>query len=54
MEYINKDGTRVIVEGDKIQYEGFEMRKKIIGANFINGDIYGGYLSSFNGFLMKN
>lgn len=49
MEYINKSGTRVIVEGDKIQYEGFEMRKKIIGANFINGTIYGGYLSSFNG-----
>ena len=49
MEYRTKDGTRVIVEGDKVQYGNGTMRKKIIGANFTNGVIRGGYLSSFGG-----
>lgn len=49
MEYVKKDGTKVIVEGDKVQYGEGVMLKKIIGANFINGFVYGGYLSSFNG-----
>ena len=49
MENIIKDGTKVIVEGDKVQYGEFKMRKKIIGANFIHGTRVGGYLSSFNG-----
>ncbi len=49
MEYISKNGTKVIVEGDQVQYGENPIRKNIIGANFINGFIYGGYLSSFNG-----
>ena len=49
MEYIIKNRTKVIVEGDKIQYGESKMKKKIIGANFTHGVIHGGYLSSFNG-----
>lgn len=49
MEYIKKNGTKVIVEGDKIQYDEGKMKKNIIGPNFIHGVIQGGYLSSFNG-----
>lgn len=49
MEYIIKNGTKVIVEGDKVQYGESKMKKKIIGANFTHGVIHGGYLSSFNG-----
>ncbi len=49
MEYIRNNGTKVIVEGDKVQYEGGKIRKNPIGANFINGAIISGYLSSFNG-----
>lgn len=49
MEYIRKNGTKVIVEGDKVQYGEGIMRKNTIGANFTNGIILGGYLSSFNG-----
>lgn len=49
MEYIRKDGTKVIVDGDKVKYEELNMQKNIIGANFIHGIISGGYLSSFNG-----
>ena len=49
MEYITKEGVRVIVDGDKMQYGQDKMRKKIIGANFVNGGVFGGYLSSFNG-----
>lgn len=51
MEYIKNDGTIVIVNGDKVQYGKGKMRKNIIGANFINGILCGGYLSSFNGFF---
>jgi len=49
VEYIIKNGTKVIVEGDKVQYGESKMKKKIIGANFTHGVIHGGYLSSFNG-----
>lgn len=49
MEYIRKNGTKVIVEGDNVQYGESKMRKNIIGANFTHGMIHGGYLSSFNG-----
>ena len=49
MEYIRKDGKKVIVDGDKVKYEELNMQKNIIGANFIHGIISGGYLSSFNG-----
>lgn len=49
MEYIDKYGTRVIVDGDKVQYGEGRMRQRIIGANFAHGIISGGYLSSFNG-----
>lgn len=53
MEYVSKNGTKVIVDGDKVQYGEGIMRKKIIGANFINGIVQGGYLSSFNGSFDK-
>ncbi len=49
MEYIRNDGTKVIVDGDKVQYGNGVMRKNKIGSNFTNGIIRGGYLSSFNG-----
>jgi len=49
MEYIRNNGTRVIVDGDKVQYGEGKMRRQIIGANFTNGIVHGGYLSSFNG-----
>ena len=49
MEYIRKNGTKVIVEGDNVQYGEGKIRKNIIGANFTHGTIHGGYLSSFNG-----
>ena len=49
MEYIRENGTRVIVEGDIVQYGDRKPRKMIIGANFMNGVTAGGYLSSFNG-----
>lgn len=49
MEYIRKNGTKVIVEGDKVQYGERVMRKNVIGANFTHGIIHGGYLSTFNG-----
>lgn len=49
MEYIRNNGTKVIVEGDKMQYGEGIMRQNIIGANFTHGFIRGGYLSSFNG-----
>lgn len=48
MEYIRNDGTKVVVEGDKVQYGEGVMRKQKIGANFTNGIIHGGYLSSFS------
>lgn len=54
MEYIRKNGTKVIVVGDKVQYGEGKIRKNIIGANFTHGTIHGGYLSSFNGLLMMN
>ena len=53
MEYIRNNGTRVIVDGDNVQYGEGKMRKNIIGANFTNGIIHGGYLSSFNGSFNK-
>lgn len=37
MEYIRNNGTRVIVDGDNVQYGEGKMRKNIIGANFTNG-----------------
>ncbi len=49
MEYVRKDGTKVIVDGDKVQYGEHTVRKDVIGANFTNGVVHGGYLSSFNG-----
>lgn len=49
MEYIINNGTKVTVEGDNVKYGEFAMKKNIIGANFNNGVIYGGYISSFNG-----
>ncbi len=53
MEYIGDFGIKVIVDGDKAQFEnenGFgPIRKQVIGANFTNGVITGGYLSSFSG-----
>ena len=53
MEYIRKNGTKVKVENDEIQYDGGAIIKNIIGANFIQGIICGGYLSSFNGSFNK-
>lgn len=49
MEYVGKNGKKVIVEGNQVQYGDGTVRKSIIGANFIHGMICGGYLSSFNG-----
>lgn len=49
LEYIKNNGTKIIVEGDEVQYEAGKRRKNIIGANFSNGVSHGGYLSSFNG-----
>lgn len=49
MEYVQKDGTKVIVEGDKIQIGSGPVRENTIGANFIHGARYSGNLSSFNG-----
>lgn len=48
MEYVRKNGTKVIVEGDNVQYGEGKFRKSKIGANFVNGIIIGGQLSSFN------
>ena len=48
MEYFREDGTKAIVEGDRVKYGEGIMRKNIIGANFIHGIIHGGRLSSFN------
>lgn len=48
MEYIKNNGTKVIVNGDMVQYGEGAIRKNVIGANFTNGVIHGGYLSSFN------
>ena len=49
MEYIRNNGTRIVVDGDKVQYGDGTMRRQKIGANFTNGIVHGGYLSSFNG-----
>lgn len=49
MECTRKNGAKVIVDGDKVQSGNGTLRKCIIGANFTNGAIHGGYLSSFNG-----
>lgn len=49
MEYTCKDGTKVIVNGDEVQYGESAVRKNVIGANFIHGTFRGGYLSTFNG-----
>lgn len=49
MEYITKNGEKVVVNGNKVQYGEGKMRTKVIGANYAHGIIYGGYLSSFNG-----
>ena len=49
MEYIRNNGVKVIVQGNKVQYGEGKMKTNIIGANFIHGAIFSGYLSSFNG-----
>lgn len=49
MEYFEKSGIKIIVNGNKVQYGEDKIREKIIGANFVRGIILGGYLSSFNG-----
>ena len=49
MEYIKKDGTKVIVEGDMAKYGDGPMKKNKIGANFVNGFVYSRTLSSFGG-----
>ena len=49
MEYIKKDGTKVIVEGDMAKYGDGPMKKNQIGANFVNGFVYSRTLSSFGG-----
>ena len=48
MEYIKENGTKVIIEGDKMQIADGPVRTKIIGTNYANGLVLGGYLSSFN------
>lgn len=48
MEYVKSNGSTVIVEGNKIQDATGKIRENIIGVNFANGAIHGGYLSSFN------
>ncbi len=48
MEYMMTNGTKVIVEGDNAKYGEARMRRYIIGANYFNGSMSGGYLSSFN------
>lgn len=48
MEYIRKNGRKVIVERDMLQLSTGGWRKCIIGTNFTHGVIHGGYLSSFN------
>ncbi len=53
MEYIRNNGTKVIVEGDNVKYGEGVMRKNIIGANFTNGIVRGGYLSSFSGYFKE-
>lgn len=49
MEYVRENGVKVIVDGDKVQFGNGVMRKSVIGANFVNGVLLGGYLSSFDG-----
>lgn len=48
MEYIRDDGTKIIVEGNKVKYGEGRIRENIIGANFTNGTVHGGCLSSFS------
>ena len=47
MEYKRSNGTKAIVEGDMVEYEGMRPRKQAIGVNYANGVSFGGYLSSF-------
>ena len=47
MEYTRSNGTKVIVEGDMVEYEGMKPRKQAIGVNYAHGVSFGGYLSSF-------
>ena len=49
MEYIDENGTKIIVAGNKVQYGEGKMRENVIGANYTHGIRHGGYLSSFNG-----
>ena len=51
MEYVHKDGTKVIVNGDEVQYGENAAQKNLIGANFTHGIFHGGHLSSFNGWF---
>ena len=47
MEYIDELGKKVIIEGDQADF-GFGIRRRIIGANYVFGVQFGGYLSSFD------
>ena len=49
MEYLKNDGTKIIVDGNKVKFGSLPMEEKTIGANFVHGARYGGSLSSFNG-----
>lgn len=49
MEYKSSDGTKIIVEGDIMQYGELKPRKCIIGPNYTHGLCHAGYLSSFSG-----
>lgn len=41
MEYVHKDGTKVIVNGDEVQYGENAAQKNLIGANFTHGIFMG-------------
>ena len=53
MEYIKRDGTKVIVEGDMAKYGDGPMKKNKIGANFVNGFVLGRFLRSVDLFQMR-
>ena len=48
MEYLSSTGSKVTVIDDTIQYGDGKVRKQIIGPNFANGIVMGGYLSALN------
>ena len=49
MEYISSNGTKAIVDGNKVKFGSLPMQEMVIGANHADGRKIGGYLSSFNG-----